>query len=60
MNEAMKKELMLLKRKKLTEKLLSVREKTPRLTTEEIVKTLNKYRKGQAYPIPDRNEDACP
>jgi hypothetical protein len=45
-NEALKKELLLLKRKKLTEQLLSVREKTPSLTTEEIVKTLNEYRRG--------------
>ncbi|MEQ8192145.1 MAG: hypothetical protein ABRQ39_29545 [Candidatus Eremiobacterota bacterium] len=45
-NEAIKKELLLLKRKKLTEQLLSVREKTPSLTTEEIVTTLNEYRRG--------------
>ncbi len=51
MNEAMKKELLLLKRKKLTEQLLSVRKKTPRLTTEEIVKILNEYRKGQECPM---------
>ena len=44
-NEALKKELLRIKRKKLTERLLSLRSKGPRITMEEIFKTLRENRR---------------
>lgn len=39
-NEAIMKELMALKRQKLTEKLLAIKQKSPSLSTDEIVTAL--------------------
>ena len=39
-NEAIMKELMALKRQKLTEKLLAIKQKSPSLSTDEIVAAL--------------------
>ncbi|MBM4306013.1 MAG: hypothetical protein FJ115_03400 [Deltaproteobacteria bacterium] len=44
-NEAIMKELMSLKRQKLTEKLLAVKQKSPALSTEEIVAALKEDRR---------------
>jgi len=44
-NEALSKELDRRKRKKLTEKLLSIREKGPHFSIEEIVEELGRDRK---------------
>ncbi len=44
-NDALRKELDRLKRKKLTEKLLSIREKGPAFSTEEILEELGRERK---------------
>lgn len=44
-NEAIKKELLRIKRKILTERLLSLRSKGPRITMEEIFKTLRENRR---------------
>lgn len=43
-NEALKKELFALKRKKLTEELLQLRNKNVSLTEDEIVEEIRKYR----------------
>lgn len=43
-NEAIMKELSAIRRKRLTEKLLKIREKCPVLTTEEIVEAVRKDR----------------
>lgn len=43
-NEAIKKELLRLKRKKLTERLLLLRSQGPRIPTEEILKALKENR----------------
>ena len=44
-NEAIMKELMSLKRQKLTEKLLAVKQKSPSLSKEEIVAALKEDRR---------------
>jgi len=44
-NEAIMKELMVIRRQKLTEKLLAIRQKSPSLSTEEIVATLKEDRR---------------
>lgn len=44
-NEAIMKELMAIKRQKLTEKLLAVKQKSPSLSTEEIVAVLKEDRR---------------
>jgi len=44
-NEAIKKELLRLKRKKLTERLLSLRSQGPRVPIEEILKALKENRR---------------
>lgn len=46
-NEALRKELNLLKRKRLTERLLLLKAKSPLLSTEEIVTALREERKRQ-------------
>lgn len=43
-NEALKKELLALKRKRLTAKLLKIRKKNPPLSTKQIVETIRKDR----------------
>ena len=43
-NEAIRKELLIIKRKKLTEKLFSLRDKSKPLSTREIVETIRKDR----------------
>ena len=43
-NDALAKELLAIKRRRLTERLLSLREKGPILSTKEIVTTLKKDR----------------
>lgn len=44
-NEAIMKELMALKRQKLTEKLLAIKHKSPSLSTDEIVAALKEERR---------------
>ncbi len=44
-NEAIMKELMALKRQKLTEKLLAIKQKSPSLSTDEIVAALKEDRR---------------
>lgn len=44
-NEAIMKELMSLKRQKLTERLLAIKQKSPSLSTEEIVAALKEDRR---------------
>lgn len=44
-NEAIMKELMALKRQKLTEKLLAIKQKSPSLSTDEIMATLKEDRR---------------
>jgi hypothetical protein len=44
-NEAILKELTAIRRQKLTQRLLAVREKSPSLSTEEIVSTLKQDRR---------------
>jgi hypothetical protein len=44
-NEAIMKELMALKRQKLTEKLIAIKQKSPSLSTDEIVAALKEYRR---------------
>ena len=44
-NEAIMKELMAIRRQKLTQRLLAIREKSPTLSTEEIVSVLKEDRK---------------
>ena len=46
-NEAIMKELMALKRQKLTEKLLVIKQKSPSLSTDEIVATLKEDRRNR-------------
>ncbi len=43
-NEALRKELITIKRRQLTEKLLSIRAKSPSLSTKEIVQAVKKDR----------------
>ncbi len=43
-NEALRKELVAIKRKRLTERLLSIRAKSPLIATEEIVRSVKKDR----------------
>ncbi len=44
-NDAIKKELMVIKRQKLTEKLLAIRQKGPSLLADEIVTVLKEERR---------------
>ncbi len=44
-NEAIMKELMALKRQKLTEKLLAIKQKSPSLSTDEMVAALKEDRR---------------
>jgi len=44
-NEAIMKELMALKRQKLTEKLLAIKQKSPSLSTDEMVAVLKEDRR---------------
>lgn len=44
-NEAIKKELLFLKRKSLTEKLLKLRAKGPKVSTRELIETLEENRR---------------
>ena len=44
-NEAIMKELMVIRRQKLTEKLLAIRQKSPSLSKKEIVTTLKEDRR---------------
>jgi hypothetical protein len=44
-NEAIMKELLAIRRQKLTQRLLALREKSPSLTTEEIVSILKEDRR---------------
>ncbi len=46
-NEALRKEINYIKRKKLTEKLFSIRSKSPMLSTKDIVETVRKDRARQ-------------
>ena len=46
-NEALRKELNLIKRERLTEKLLSIRAKSPSLSTEDITEIVRKNRARQ-------------
>jgi len=46
-NEALRKELNLIKRERLTEKLLSIRAKSPSLSTDEITEIVKKNRARQ-------------
>jgi len=46
-NEAIMKELMALKRQKLTEKLLVIKQKSPSLSTDEIVAALKEDRRNR-------------
>lgn len=46
-NEALRKELNLIKRERLTEKLLSIRAKSPSLSTDDITEIVKKNRARQ-------------
>lgn len=46
-NEALRKELNLIKRERLTEKLLSIRAKSPSLSTDDIIEIVRKNRARQ-------------
>lgn len=46
-NEALRKELNLIKRERLTEKLLSIRAKSPSLSTDDITEIVRKNRARQ-------------